>query len=296
MDARISGMYLAEADTYLGKYGRDVAITAAVVAVVLGAMLRTSYSAVFAQAKANWEQNKCDPIYMPFAGVIMPIPGQSAARTTIQNFDYCVQKDFSIFFGILLLPLEYTAFLILTTIDLLISGVVLAMALVAKLKALISGNTTELYGKLAEITIPIILIVAKMRDAMARSSAALLTMVHTTLTVREMVVSGMLSILTITLDLLIAMSAIIVAMFVVGLVLMMTPAFPVGMAMYVIASTAVIGVVIPTIVIYALLRVFVQETFGKSAAKPPKAPAVPKMPKPKFGKFFKNIFKKKKKK
>ena len=295
MDARISGMYLAEADTYLGKYGKDVAITAVVVVVVLGTMLRNSYKAVFAQAKANWEQNKCDPIYMPFAGVIMPIPGQSATRTTIQNFDYCVQKDFSIFFGILLMPLEYTAFLILTTIDLLINSALLAMALIAKLKSLISGNTTNLYGKLLEITAPIIIIVAKIRDAMARSSATLMATIYTTLTVRDMIVSGMLSILTIMLDLLIAICAIIIAMFVIGLVLMMTPAFPVGMAIYAIASVAVLALVIPTIVIYILLRVFVQSTFGKSAVESPKAPSVPRMPKPKFGKFFKNLFKKKKK-
>lgn len=296
MDAKISGKYLAESQSYLGRHGGDVAITAAVVVAALALMLGNSYEAVLKQAKANWEQNKCDPIYMPFAGVILPIPGQSAARTTIQNFDYCVQKDFSIFIGVLLLPLEYVSFLILTSIDLLINIAVLAAAMIAKLKSLISGNTTDLYGKLAGITIPVILIVAKMRDAMARASATLMTSLYVTLTVHDMVVSGMLSIMTITLDLLLAMSAVITAMFVVALVLMMTPAFPVGMALYVVASTSLLLVLIPTVVIYSLLNVFVKETFGKSAAAKPSIPKVPKVPKPKIGKFFKNIFKKKKKK
>lgn len=276
MDARISAKYIAESQTYFGRHAGDVAITVVVVGGALAWMLRNSYSAVMAQAKANWEQNKCNPIYMPFAGVILPIPGQSAATTTIQNFDYCIQKDLSIFFSVLLLPLEYVAFLILTSIDLLIKMSVLFAQFLAWLRSLFSGQAMDMYNKLIAITVPVILIVAKMRDAMARASATLLTSLYVTLTINQMVTSGLLSILTIVLDLLLAMCAVVIAMFVIAIVLMMTPIFPVGVAMFMVATTALLALVIPTIVIYVLLRIFVEETFGKSAVQ---APSIPKAPK-----------------
>ena len=298
MDAQISGMYLAHSQSYIGKHGKDVAITLVVVLAVFAVTLGASYSAVLKQARTNWEQKKCNPIYMPFAGIILPQPGQSFVQTTAQNFEYCVQQDFSGFMSILLLPMEYVAFLILTSLDVLINAVVLAMTLVAKLKSLISANSASLIDKLAKMVIPLTLTVAKIRDAIARANATILTAVFTSLTVYDMIVSGLLSVLTITVDLLIAMSAVITVMFVVAVVLMVTPAFPIGIAMFTVASTAVIAVVIPTVVIYALLRVFVQETFGKSAVQPPSVPKIPKMPKPPFKNLIKNVknlFSKKKK-
>ena len=272
MDAQISGMYLAHSKSYIGKHGKDVAITMVVVLAAFTFMVGTSYSAVVMQAKANWEQNKCNPIYMPFAGVIMPIPGQSFAKTTGQNFDYCVQQDLSSFMSILLMPLEYVAFLVLTSLDLLINIVLLTMKLIAYLKSLIGGNSVSLYDKLAKMVIPITLMIAKIRDALARVNATVMTAVFTTLTVYEMVISGVLSILTIMVNLLLAVVAVIVVMFVVSMVLMVTPAFPLGVAMFSVASVAVIAVIIPTVIIYVLLRVFVQETFGKSAAESPAVP------------------------
>ena len=276
MDARISAKYIAESQTYFGRHAGDVAISVVVVGGALAWMLRNSYSAVMAQAKANWDQNKCNPIYMPFAGVIVPIPGQSASQTTIQNFDYCIQKDFSIFFSVLLLPLEYVAFLILTSIDLLIKMAVLFAQFLAWLRSLFSGQSMDMYNKLIAITVPVILIVAKMRDAMARASATLLASLYVTLTVNQMVTSGLLSILTIVLDLLLAMCATVIVMFIIAVVLMMTPIFPVGIAMYVVASAALLGLIIPTIVIYVLLRIFVQETFGKAAVQEPSIPKAKK--------------------
>jgi hypothetical protein len=281
MDAQISGMYLAHSKSYIGKHGKDVAITLVVVLAAFTFMVGTSYTAVVKQAKANWEQNKCNPIYMPFAGVIMPIPGQSFATTTAQNFDYCVQQDLSSFMSILLMPLEYVAFLILTSLDLLINIVVLTMTLIAKLKGLIGGNSASLFDKLAKIAVPMTLTVAKIRDALAKVNATVMTAVFTTLTVYEMIVSGVLSILTITVNLLLAVVSVIVVMFVIAMVLMVTPAFPIGIAMFSVASTAVIAVVIPTVIIYALLRIFVQETFGKTAVQPPSVPRVPKKKKKK---------------
>jgi hypothetical protein len=291
MEAQINNLYSAHARSYLGRHGTDVTITVLVVAAVLVYVAGTSYSAIMKQAKTNWAQNKCDPIYMPFAGAIMPQPGQSYATTNAQNFDYCMQKDFSGFISVLLMPLEYVAFLILTSVDVLLNITLLSLKLMSALKFSVAKSNESLSDKLHKVAGPLVVTVAKFRDALAKVNATVLTAVYTSLTVYDIIQSGILNVLTITVDLLISIVAVIEVMFVVAIVLIMTPAFPIGIALFTVASTAVYAVVIPTIVIYALLHAFVKEVFGQKAANVPGRPKVPKMPKPPFQNIVKNVFK-----
>jgi hypothetical protein len=288
---QINTLYSTHAQSYLGNYGTDVAITVVVVLGVLAYVASTSYEGVMKQAKHNWAQNKCDPIYMPFAGAIMPQPGQSYATTNSQNFDYCMQKDFSGFISVLLMPLEYVAFLILTSVDLLLNITLLSLKLVSALKVSVAKSNDTMNDKLHRVAGPMVVMVAKFRDALAKVNATVLTAVYTSLTVYDIIQSGMLNVLTITVDMLMSIIAVVEVMFVVAIVLIMTPAFPIGIALFAVASTTVWAVIIPTIIIYALLRAFVKEVFGQKAANTPGRPKVPKMPKRPFQNIVKNVFK-----
>ena len=280
MEAQINNLYLTHAQSYLGNHGMDVAITVVVVVATLSFVAGTSYTAVMKQAKDNWAHNKCDPIYMPFAGAIMPQPGQSFTTTTSQNFNYCMQKDFSGFMSVLLMPLEYVAFLILTSVDVLLNITLLALKLLSALKFSVAKSNETMFDKLRRTAGPMVVIVAKMRDALAKVNATILTAVYTSLTVYDIIQSGILNVLSITIDLLIAIVLIIQAMFILAIILCFTPAFPIGIAMFSVAAVAIIAVVIPAIIIYALLRAFVKEVFYKSVKKEPNRPKQPPRPKP----------------
>ena len=279
MDAKVVAMYAEKNNSYLGKHGGDVTITVATVAVLFGIMTGMSYDAVMKQARSNWATNQCNPIYMPFAGVIVPQPGQSALKTTVDNFDYCVHKNFSEMFSVFLLPLEFINFMVLTTLDLMIQSMVAGMGLLVTLSALIQKSTSDSNKSLADMAIPVILIVAKMRDAVAKGTASILAGVYTTYTVYNVMVSGLLNVSTIMLDLLIGLSASILAMFAVAMVLMNPITFPIGLGLYFVANASLVGVLVPTIVIYALLQAFMSATFGKSAKPAPSIPKIPKMKK-----------------
>jgi hypothetical protein len=280
MEAQINDLYSTHAQSYLGNHGLDLAITVVLVAATLSIVAGTSYAAVMKQAKDNWAQNKCDPIYMPFAGAIMPQPGQSFATTNVNNFNYCMQKDFSAFISVLLMPIEYVAFLILTSVDVLLNVVLLALKLMSALKLSVAKSNESMYDKLHRTAAPMVVMVAKFRDALAKVNATVLTAVYTSLTVYDIIQSGILSVMSIAVDLLIAVVVIIQVMFVLAIVLIMTPAFPIGIALFAVASTAIIAVVIPTIIIYAFLRAFVKEVFYTSARKEPARPTIPKRPSP----------------
>ena len=119
---------------YFDRYGGDVCISIVLILLTIAITGFTSYQAVMAQVKTNWNQQRCNPIYMPFAGVIMPQPGVSTLDTTVTNFSYCIKQDVSAVFSIALMPLEFAMYLIIDFIDAVLSAIMAIMEFIKWLK------------------------------------------------------------------------------------------------------------------------------------------------------------------
>ena len=55
----------------------------------------------------DWGSYRCNPIVLPFAGMINKENGQTTSEATSQNFQYCTQNIMSSFMGYLLEPLNF---------------------------------------------------------------------------------------------------------------------------------------------------------------------------------------------
>jgi hypothetical protein len=270
MDLKIMGMYAEHNRSYMGRHGLDVVKTIIPVVIVLSSMFLTTYDAMMKQARNNWATNRCNPIYMPFAGTIMPQVGQSAGQTTSENFNYCIQKDISAAFGIVLMPFEYANFVMLTTVDLIIQSMIAIMKLYAKLMEWLKSFGLDMNAKIGAFIIPITLAMTKMRDIMARSSAIMLTSLYTTLTLYNIMVSGLLNIANIVLNILIIISATIAGMLAAGALLCaFVITAPVGVPLIAVATLLLLVVFTPTLVIYILLQTFMVDVFGAKARPSP---------------------------
>jgi hypothetical protein len=76
----------------------------------------------------NWAEYRCNPIMMPFAGYIMPIPGKTNGEVTYDNVRYCIKKDASEVFSIALLPLEFALYVMVEFLDNIEEGIRSVMA------------------------------------------------------------------------------------------------------------------------------------------------------------------------
>jgi hypothetical protein len=274
MDAQLTAMYMHKKRSYWGRHGGDVIFAMVPVAIVTAATVMNSYDSILKQARANWATNKCNPLYMPFAGYIMPQPGQSAGKTTAANFDYCIHNDMSSIFGVILMPLEFLSFMIINTLDLMVQGMVGAMKLQAYIAGMLKKSAKETNNQLGDFIVSITLIFTKIRDAMARTSAVIMTGVFTTYTAYNIIVSGLMNVTTIMVELLIIMAAVITGMFILGGLLLSNPfTMGFGIAILVVSTTALSIIFIPTLIIYIIIQVFMSETFGKSAAPAPFPPS-----------------------
>jgi hypothetical protein len=104
---------LYQTRSYFDRYGGDVCISILLILLTLILTSYTNYQSVMAQVKSNWNQHRCNPLYMPFAGIIMPEQGKSSVETTTTNFSYCIKQDASSVFSIAMMPFEFSIFLII---------------------------------------------------------------------------------------------------------------------------------------------------------------------------------------
>jgi hypothetical protein len=276
MDQHIKGMYVRASSGYWAAHWKDVLLTSAVVAGVIYFSAKNWYDAMLSEVRTDWNSYKCVPFVLPFAGVIMPNENESMTDTNINNFNSCMQTNVSTVLSTLIMPLEFAAFLIIDTLDVLINVMLASMAYMAEMKKRMSGVGLGIFDKLQKMLIPVTLFMLKIRDTLAKTSGVLMTMLYTVFTIYNIILSGLVNVLQIVSDLMLAAIIVILAIMVTALVLMATPAFPAGIALYATASVAVTTMVIPIVVMYALLHSFGSDTLHVSSPKPPDVPKISK--------------------
>ena len=274
VDSKIAPIY--ENRGYLGMYGNDVFITLVLLSITLGLVSYSSYQSVVAQLRLNWNTQKCNPIVMPFAGLIMPKPNQTTSETTYENFNYCIQQDISAVFGIIMMPFEFVLYIAIAFLDTVLEVIMAAIQFILWLKAQLGGIFAQIYTKILNFLIPIIEMIIHMRDALGKVNGILITALYTTMNIYNITVSGIINIMNILIDLMIVLIAVLVGMIIFAFALIPTPAFIVGLATYISATVIILGLVLPTIVICTLMHNMVTDMFDESSSNAPSAPKVKK--------------------
>jgi hypothetical protein len=249
--------------TYLDIHGKDIALTILPFLITIMITSYATYTAILAKIKNDWNSHRCNPIYMPFAGMIMPQPDQSMMDTTIQNFSYCVKQDTSMVFSIVMMPLEFTMFLIIEFLDATMEAIVAFMNFLKWLRDMIGEIAQELYNKILNFIIPLMEITIHMRDALAKSNGVLITMLYTTMNIYNTTVSGLVNVVNVLNDVLIEIIAVALAMMATIILA------PVGLL-------TILTVVIPTLVIYIMMETFIKDVMHETTKKAPKKPNVHK--------------------
>jgi hypothetical protein len=271
VDSKILSMY--ENIGYLGMYGTDVLISILIIGIVLGIVSFATYKAILTQLKDNWNTNKCNPIVMPFAGLIMPIPGQTASETTFENFNYCIQQDMSAVFGIIMMPLEFIMYMIIAFLDTVLEMIMAIIEVLNWIKNQLSEIFEEIYNKIVNFIIPVIEIMVHVRDMLGKLNGIITTALFTMMNIYNLTISGVVNIINILIGLLIALIATLLAAMAAATALFLIP-FGAAAAMPIqLAALLVIGAILtPALVICITMHGAIAEIFKQSSSSPPRNP------------------------
>ncbi len=93
--------------TFTGKYGSDVVIALLIIYVfIIGAIYFYIINNI-PTIKENWPQNKCNPIYLPFAGLVVDNKDKSNLELVSDNFQACTRNILTSIASEALRPIYY---------------------------------------------------------------------------------------------------------------------------------------------------------------------------------------------
>jgi hypothetical protein len=271
VDKKITSMY--ENIDYLGMYGNDVLYSFLLIAFTIFIVSMQSYYALLNELKTSWNLHRCNPIVMPFAGHIMPKPGQTSTETTYENFNYCVYQDVSAVFSIIMMPLEFVLFLTIQSLEVTLDSTMQLLSYLTWLKKSLGNIFEKYYEKLVNFIIPVIEITMYMRDMMGKINGVIVTAFFTIINIYNLTISGLMNIMTILINILIIIIAVVVTLMGLSAAMMLSVfLFPGGVALTVVFGLILVGVVLPAIIICLLLQAELKDTFNEGSPTVPSAP------------------------
>lgn len=190
---RINNLYgFINRQGYLYKNGSSVAITMILFIIFflinsyLFININTSYY------KKNWVEWRCDPIIIPFAGIINTPPGESKLDYTFKNFSFCLNKILDDIVAFIMAPIVFLieiVTLVYTAIKLMIDEIV---RMFDYLRSAITQIILYILGIVMNFLIPFQKIFIKAKVILKKVHATGITSMFTFLGTYMALVSGIL--------------------------------------------------------------------------------------------------------
>jgi hypothetical protein len=245
---------------YGQQYGLDIWITVVLIVVFFCA---TAYFYVLGHLqpiKADWPVNRCNPAYIPFAGIINPPENGSAMNYTSENFEYCTQNILKEITGYFLAPFYYLMNVIRETVDEMRKAANAIRQEFDKIRDALSNITAQIMARVENAIVPLTKMVITVRDLFAKTAGVVMTGMYTFMTAYM----GLNSIFAIIIDGILA-----------GLILLAALIIPLWFIPFVgpplaIADTAVFVAILSLFIIF---KVFLSEVMGIASGDAPPIPA-----------------------
>ena len=150
--------------SYLDKYGSDVWIA---IIICLVFFIITSYYYVLNNIEpisADWDNQKCNPSVIPFAGLINKGENESALDFTNKNFTGCVQTILTGIVSSAFQPIYYIMKNITETFSELLNSLNSIRSMFDKLRISIKDFSSETMGRSLNVTMPVVQLIINVKS------------------------------------------------------------------------------------------------------------------------------------
>ena len=175
---------------YFKNYSGDLLLASFIIFICISYILVMSSISHIKKVKADWPNKRCNPQYLPFAGWIMPEPGISNFKSTGNNIQYCLQQDLSQIINLLIAPIEFLFFTIVTILDGLITLFGSILTALAELQNLLGELFSFILNFILHIIIPIQVLFLEVRDLLAKANGLVTSFTYAMLTSQSSLISG----------------------------------------------------------------------------------------------------------
>ena len=178
-----------EKSTYLDKYGGSMIFA---LFTTIGVVMFYTYSYLKNHAgniKNNWQQNRCNPLYIPFAGLIINPDNMTKSKYATDNFFHCFGVLLKDIVSAALAPIEAASILISASVSLIVSTMNSLMGAIMSLRNSFGNG----FGVLGNRSLNAMTLLTKLstlvQESMNKSEGILVTVMYIFFTAYGMLAS-----------------------------------------------------------------------------------------------------------
>lgn len=172
---------LYEKLNYFDQYGGSVVLFIFITLVVL---LTTAYFQTMINIQPvidDWQNQRCKPQYIPFAGWITKPDGMTAGEYTLDNFHYCAQNILSNTTATATQPLTYITQLLQQFANRIQDAIQSIRSMFDKVRTSMQAVSEEIMGRILNVTVPLVQIIIGMRDLVGKIQGTMTAGLYTLL-------------------------------------------------------------------------------------------------------------------
>ena len=121
--------------------------------------------------KKSFPQNKCNPAYIPFAGIIAAPPDQTAMEFTASNFSMCINQVLEMIVHNYTKPVTSIVNMLSAIFKSLMKAVAIIKKSVYRLKNILQNILNLIVSRILSAIMPFLKIIIKLKDSMAKLGA-----------------------------------------------------------------------------------------------------------------------------
>ena len=179
MFKKINEMYNKKG--FLDKYGSDIWITIIITLVFFCIIAYYYVLNNLDPIKADWENQKCSPFVLPFAGFINKGPNDTNLDFTSKNFTGCIQSTLTNIIGTAFQPVYYIMNNLTAGFEDALNSVNAIRSVFDRIRNTVKDFSTEVMGRTLNVTMPIVQMLIGIKSMGAKMSGLLAGTLYTLL-------------------------------------------------------------------------------------------------------------------
>jgi hypothetical protein len=243
---KINELYLKSG--YMDKYGKDVWITVILCIVFIIVICYQYLINTLEVVKADWPNFRCNPLFMPFAGLINKPTDQSSLEYTVMNFSECIMAILRFVAENAFKPFQLVMIILNDTIQALVDSVNKIRGLIDKLRNDYAYIFDQIYAAITNLVVAFINFTIKMKDTMLKTNSLLTTALYSLFGAYMAMQSLFLSMLDLMVIILIA-----IACFILIFICLAVGFWPVPIVGQAIAATPIVIATTTAVIMLAIL-------------------------------------------
>lgn len=153
---------------YADKYGGSIFATFVIITTIILSIIYYQIMRNASEIREDWNNQRCSPRVLPFAGQINAPEGKSAFNYTAENFTYCVNSIVEDTGKMALMPINWIISIVTNLLKMIMDAVDKIRAYISGLRLMLMNILAKIFERILSVIIPLQQTIISLLDLMGK--------------------------------------------------------------------------------------------------------------------------------